>query len=404
MPAPTLLCLNTGSASLKFALFKLDDCHGPHLPEAAQLRGEIDSHDGQATLRWTDAQGQTHRAASSDPRGDIAAEVDTLLDTLITPALCGSSCGPSCGPIAAVAHRIVHGGTTFTSAQRITPSVRAALDDLRSLAPLHQGPGLAGVDAATARLPDVPQIACFDTAFHATQTDLARRYAIPRDWHDKGFKRYGFHGLSYDAIAHQLPPLLGERAQGAVIVAHLGGGSSLCGLRGLRSVSTTMGFTALDGLVMSTRCGTIDPGLVLHWITEEHLDPQRITAMLYHDSGLKGVSGLSGDMRTLEASPDARAQEAIALFTASVAHHIGALAADIGGLDALVFTGGIGTHSARVRQEVCNALSWLGLRLDPLSNAAGQTCITHGNSPIPAFALPTDEEGVMALQTAALLA
>lgn len=395
MPAPTLLCLNTGSASLKFALFKWDDCHGPRLPEAL-LSGEIDSHDGQATLRWTDAQGQSHRTASSDPRGDIAAEVDTLLDQLIIPA--------GCGPIAAVAHRIVHGGTTFTTAQRITPTVRAALDALRSLAPLHQGPGLAGVDAASARLPEVPQIACFDTAFHATQTDLARRYAIPREWHDKGFKRYGFHGLSYDAITHILPPLLGERAQGAVIVAHLGGGSSLCGLRGLRSVSTTMGFTALDGLVMSTRCGAIDPGLVLHWITEEHRDAGQLTAMLYHDSGLKGVSGLSGDMRTLEASAEPQAQQAIALFTASVTHHIGALAADIGGLDALVFTGGIGTHSARVRQEVCSALSWLGLRLDPLANAAGQACITHGDSKVPAYALPTDEEGVMALQAAALLA
>ena len=394
MSSPTLLCLNTGSASLKFALFPLDSCHGPLLPEAL-LRGEIDNHDGQATLRWTDAQGQRHQAASAQPRGDIQAEVDALLDTLIKPA--------GFGPIAAVAHRIVHGGTRFTRAHRITPEVRGALDALRSLAPLHQGPGLAGVDAATARLPEVPQIACFDTAFHTTQSDLSRRYAIPRQWHDKGFKRYGFHGLSYDAITHKLPPLLGERARGAVVVAHLGGGSSLCGLRQLRSVATTMGFTALDGVMMSTRSGAIDPGLVLHWITEEHLDARQVTDMLYHDSGLKGVSGISGDLRTLEASTDPRAEEAIALFAASVVHHIGALAADIGGLDALVFTGGIGTHSARVRQEVCNALAWLGLRLDPLANAAGQPCITHGDSPVPAYALPTDEEGVMALQAVALL-
>ncbi|CUA96566.1 acetate/propionate family kinase [Thiomonas bhubaneswarensis] len=394
MSSPTLLCLNTGSASLKFALFPLDSCHGPLLPEAL-LRGEIDNHDGQATLRWTDAQGQRHQAASAQPRGDIQAEVDALLDTLIKPA--------GFGTIAAVAHRIVHGGTRFTRAHRITPEVRGALDALRSLAPLHQGPGLAGVDAATARLPEVPQIACFDTAFHATQSDLSRRYAIARPWHDKGFKRYGFHGLSYDALTHKLPPLLGERARGAVVVAHLGGGSSLCGLRQLRSVATTMGFTALDGVMMSTRSGAIDPGLVLHWITEEHLDARQVTDMLYHDSGLKGVSGISGDLRTLEASTDPRAEEAIALFAASVVHHIGALAADIGGLDALVFTGGIGTHSARVRQEVCNALAWLGLRLDPLANAAGQPCITHGDSPVPAYALPTDEEGVMALQAVALL-
>jgi acetate kinase len=395
MPSPTLLCLNTGSASLKFALFDLADCRGPHLP-AALLRGEIDQHDGQTTLRWTDAQGRSDHSASSAPRGDIRAELDTLLDRLILPA--------GCGPIAAVAHRIVHGGERYTSAQRITPEVRTGLDALRSLAPLHQGPGLAGVDAASARLPNVPQIACFDTAFHASQSDLARRYAIPRDWHDKGFKRYGFHGLSYDAISHKLPPLLGARAQGAVIVAHLGGGASLCGMRQLKSVTTTMGFTALDGLVMSTRSGAVDPGLVLHWITEEGLDARQITAMLYHDSGLKGVSGISGDMRTLEQSSDARAAEAIAVFVTSVVHHIGALAADIGGLDALVFTGGIGTHSARVRADVCHALSWLGVALDAQANAAGQRCITRSDSRIPAFALPTDEEGVMALQAAALLA
>ena len=391
---PTLLCLNAGSASLKFALFDRQDCRGPVLPPAL-LRGEIDSHDGQATLRWTDARGDLHRSASSDPRGDLAAEIDSLLDTLILPG--------GFGPVAAVAHRIVHGGSAFTSAQVLTPSVRAALDALRSLAPLHQGPGLAGVDAATSRFPAVPQIACFDTAFHATQTERSRRYAIPRDWHDRGYKRYGFHGLSYDAITHKLPPLLGARAQGAVIVAHLGGGASLCGLRGLRSVSTTMGFTALDGLMMSTRSGAIDPGLVLHWITEEGLDARQVTAMLYHDSGLKGVSGLSGDLRTLEASPTAQADEAIALFVASVVHHTGALAADLGGLDALVFTGGIGTHSARVRQAVCDALAWLGVSIDPLANAASQACITHGDSRVPAYALPTDEEGVMALQAARLL-
>ena len=397
MSTPALLCLNAGSASLKFAVFARADCVATAttpLPRAL-LRGEIDSHGGQATLRWTDAQGQTHRSASDEPRGDIAAEVGALFDRLLRPA--------GIGPITAVAHRIVHGGTRFTAAQRITPEVRVALDALRSLAPLHQGPGLDGVDAASARLPGVPQIACFDTAFHATQADLARRYAIPRHWHDKGFKRYGFHGLSYDAISRQLPGLLGARAQSAVIVAHLGGGASLCGLRALRSQCTTMGFTALDGLVMGTRCGALDPGLVLHWITEEGLDAVQLTSMLYHDSGLKGVSALSDDLRTLEASSDPRAAEAIALLTASVVHHIGALAADLGGLDALVFTGGIGTHSATVRAAVCQALAWLGMSLDPLANAAGQACITHGDSRIPAFALPTDEEGVMALQAAALL-
>lgn len=394
MPASALLCLNTGSASLKFAVFALADCQGAELP-AAQLRGEIETHDGRTVLRWIDAQGQTHRTTSDEPRGDIVAEFDIVLDRVVAAA--------GLRDIAAVAHRIVHGGTLYTGAQRIDPDVRRQLDTLRSLAPLHQGPGLEGVDAATARLPEVPQIACFDTAFHAAQAEIARRYAIPRDWHDRGFKRYGFHGLSYEAITHKLPALLGERARGPIVIAHLGGGSSLCGLREGRSVTTSMGFTALDGLVMSTRCGAIDPGMVLHWITEEGHDPAAVTTMLYRDSGLLGVSGLSADMRVLEASDSPLANEAIEVFTASVVRNVGAAAAEIGGLDALVFTGGIGTHSARVRQAVCERLGWLGVALDPLANAAGLTCITHGDSRVTALALPTDEEGVMALQAAAIL-
>ncbi len=396
MTRPTLLCLNAGSASLKFALYALADCAGPALPASAMLRGEIAAEGERTVLRWRDAQPAEHACASPAPRGDVAAEVNALFDQLLAP--------PVSGRIAAVAHRIVHGGQTFTTAQRIDPAVRAALDALRSLAPLHQGPGLAGVDAASARLPSVPQIACFDTAFHATLEPLARRYPIPRDWHDRGAKRYGFHGLSYDAIARQLPPLLGEVARGRVVVAHLGGGASLCGLIDGRSRSTTMGFTALDGLMMSTRCGSIDPGMVLHWITEEGRDPRAVTATLYHASGLLGVSSSSGDMRELLASADPHAAEAVALFVRSVVHHIAATAADIGGLDALVFTGGIGAGSAEIRAQVVQALAWLGLALDPAANAAGGPRISAANSRVPALALATDEEGVMALQAAALLA
>ncbi len=394
MPESTLLCLNSGSASLKFAAFDFADCRAATLPPA-RLRGMIETHDGHTILQWTDAQGQSQRSMSDEPRGDIDAELGIVLDRVVQPA--------GLGRIAAVAHRIVHGGTLYTSAQSIDTEVRRQLDALRSLAPLHQGPGLEGVDAATARLPGVPQVACFDTAFHATQSEAERRYAIPRDLHDRGFKRYGFHGLSYDAINHKLPPLLGEHAAGAVVIAHLGGGSSLCGLRERRSVTTSMGFTALDGLVMSTRCGAIDPGLVLHWITEEHRDAAEITRMLYRESGLLGVSGLSADMRVLEASDSPQASEAIAVFTRSVVRNIGAVAAEIGGLDALVFTGGIGTHSARVRAAVCDALGWLGIALDPTANAAGAARISRDASPVAAFALPTDEEGVMALQAAAIL-
>jgi acetate kinase len=301
-----------------------------------------------------------------------------------------------------VAHRIVHGGLQYTEAAVITPKVFAALQALTSLAPLHQCPGLTGVQAAQAALPDAVQVACFDTAFHAGHADAERRYAIARAWHERGYQRYGFHGLSFDAISRRLPTVLGERAQGAVLVAHLGSGASLCGMQGLKSVTTTMGFTALDGLMMGTRCGALDPGLVLQWFAHDGMSPSEVSDLLYLHSGLLGVSEISADTRDLLANPDPRAVQAIALFVASIVRQMGAVMAALGGLDALVFTGGIGTHQPAIRAAVVQRLAWLGLALDAEANASGHLQLASSASRIPILAMATDEEAVMAAQAAAL--
>ncbi len=392
----TILCINAGSSSLKFALFDATAAHRPSGLPAALLRGEIDAPQGKPTLSYAHAGQPARSLAPGAVRGDIGAETAWLMAWL------ASACDAP-RPIA-VAHRIVHGGLHHTQATRITPGVFNDLQALTSLAPLHQGPGLAGVQAAQAALPEAAQFACFDTAFHAGHTDAERRYAIPRNWHDRGYQRYGFHGLSFEAISRRLPAVLGERAQAAVLVAHLGSGASLCGMRGLRSVTTTMGFTALDGLVMGTRCGALDPGLVLQWVLHDRLSADDVQSLLYERSGLLGVSGISADTRDLLASKDPRAKQAVDLFVASIVRQIGAVAAALGGLDALVFTGGIGTHQPGIRAAVVQRLGWLGLDIDPAANRSGHLNIASSSSRIPILTLPTDEEAVMATQAAALLA
>ncbi len=392
----TILCINAGSSSLKFALFDATAARRPSGLPAALLRGEIDAPQGKPTLSYAHAGQPARSLAPGAVRGDIGAETAWLMAWLAT------TCDTP-RPIA-VAHRIVHGGLHHTQATRITPGVFNDLQALTSLAPLHQGPGLAGVQAAQAALPKAAQLACFDTTFHAGHTDAERRYAIPRDWHDRGYQRYGFHGLSFEAISRRLPAVLGERAQAAVLVAHLGSGASLCGLRGLRSVTTTMGFTALDGLVMGTRCGALDPGLVLQWVLHDRLSADDVQSLLYERSGLLGVSGISADTRDLLASKDPRAKQAVDLFVASIVRQIGAVSAALGGLDALVFTGGIGTHQAGIRAAVVQRLGWLGLDVDSAANSSGHLNIASSSSRIPILTLPTDEEAVMATQAAALLA
>ena len=398
MTAPPLLALNAGSSSLKFALFAPEAARAAAVSgqlSVALMRGEIDAPAGTPVLTFAHADQSPQTLQPETMRGDIGAEVTWLIGWLGR-----ESAAPS---PAVVVHRIVHGGLHYTEAVRITPAVFADLQGLTCLAPLHQGPGLAGVQAAQAALPGAMQVACFDTAFHAGHSDAERRYAIPRSWHERGYQRYGFHGLSFDAISRRLPALLGERARGAVIVAHLGSGASLCGLRNLKSVTTTMGFTALDGLVMGTRCGTLDPGLVLQWFEHDGLKSAEVSDLLYKQSGLLGVSEISADTRDLLASRDPRARQAIELFVASVVRQIGAVAAAIGGLDALAFTGGIGTHQPAIRAAVVERLGWLGLALDPEANAAGHLRIATSASRIPILALPTDEEAVMAAQAAVLI-
>ncbi|HEY5900148.1 MAG TPA: acetate/propionate family kinase [Burkholderiales bacterium] len=258
----------------------------------------------------------------------------------------------------AAGHRVVHGGDRYSKPTLLDDGVIHQLEKLEPLAPLHQPHNLAGVRAVMAVHPGLPQVACFDTAFHQTQPEIARRFALPRALHDAGVKRYGFHGLSYEYVAGKLPQVLPGRSK--IIVAHLGNGASLCALKDGRSVASTMGFTALDGLMMGTRSGAIDPGVLLYLMDEKRMDARQLERLLYKESGLLGVSGLSHDMRTLLASGDARAREAIDLYVYRIVREVGSLAAALGGLDALVFTGGIGEHAAPVRAAVCQAARWLG--------------------------------------------
>jgi acetate kinase len=274
---------------------------------------------------------------------------------------------------------------------------------LEPLAPLHQPHNLAAIRAISALQPGLPQIACFDTAFHAGQNWVMRAFALPQRISRAGVKRYGFHGLSYEYIASVLPACLGPAAEGKVVVAHLGNGASMCAMRTRRSVATSMGFTALDGLMMGTRCGHLDPGVVLHLMTEHGMTPKQVESLLYTESGLLGVSGLSADMRTLEASAHPDAKAAIDLFVNRISRELGGLAAMLGGLDALVFTGGIGEHSATIRQRVCLDAAWLGVDLDPAANLGHRACITASTSRTSAWVIPTQEEQMLVTHAQAVL-
>lgn len=277
--------------------------------------------------------------------------------------------------VRAVGHRVVHGGSAYGAPIRLDAGHIEALRRLTPLAPLHQPHNLAGIDAITRLLPNVPQVACFDTAFHHTQPPLAQRLGLPRALHDEGIRNYGFHGLSYEYVATQLPAHLGERADGRIIVAHLGSGASLCAMRERRSIATTMGFSTLDGLLMATRCGNLDPGVMLYLLQARGMDAAAISDLLYQQSGLLGVSGISGDMRALLASPAPAAAEAVDLFCYRVQREIGSLAAALGGLDALVFTGGIGEHAHSVRERICAGLGWLNEKLVTLTVATDEECM-----------------------------
>ena len=301
--------------------------------------------------------------------------------------------------LGAVGHRVVHGGQWYSAPVLVTDEVLDDLETLVPLAPLHQPHNLKAIRFLREYIPTLPQVACFDTAFHTTQPEVAQAYALPREITEGGVRRYGFHGLSYEYIASQLPRVLGDRAHGKVVVAHLGSGASLCGMINGRSVASTMGFSALDGLVMGTRCGTLDPGVVLYMMQSLNLTPAEVSNLLYHRSGLLGVSGISNDMQVLLASTDPRAVAAIDLFVHRIVCVIGALAAAMGGLDALVFTAGIGEHAAAIRSRVARGCEWLGATIDEESNTMRRELIHAPSSRVQLVVMATDEEKMIATHT-----
>jgi acetate kinase len=391
IPDGTVLAINAGSSSLKFALF------GTDRSAPATVRGEISELASAPHLKALGADksvlaDRQWEAGLADP---FAAALEALL------AFADAHLGAR--GLAAVGHRIVHGGADHIAPSLVTNALVADLVALTPLDPLHMPHSLAPVRAIAASRPHLPQVACFDTAFHHTLPAVARTVALPRALGAEGVRRYGFHGLSYEFIAGQLALIAPRLARGRVIVAHLGAGASLCALLDGKSIATTMGFSALDGLVMATRCGGIDPGAILY-LMRKGLSASAIEDMLYRQSGLLGVSGISDDMRVLLASEDPHAAEALALFTYRIATETGGLVSALGGLDGLVFTAGIGEHAALIRSAVCDRLAWLGLRLDPAANAAHAPCIGASESAVDVRVIPTDEEAMIAQHVRGVLA
>jgi acetate kinase len=393
-PSNALLTLNAGSSSIKFALFAA----AGRIPARPEMAGQIDGLGTQPHLKAEDAAGNVLDNADLDLGGSgrHRAALAFLVDWLHRHE--------AGWRIAGVGHRVVHGGETYSQPVLLDDFVVKRLEAFVPLAPLHQPHNLDGVRALREALPAVPQVACFDTAFHRTQPEIAQLFALPRRITAQGVRRYGFHGLSYEYIADVLPHHLGARADGRVIVAHLGNGASMCALKGRKSVATTMGFTAVEGLMMGTRTGSLDPGVLLYLMENEGMDAKALTRLLYKESGLLGVSGVSPDMRKLLASKRPEAREAVDLFCYRIVREIGSLAAALQGLDALVFTGGIGEHAAPVRAQVCAALDWLGIDIDAGANARHDRSIARDGSDAEVLVLPTNEEWMIARHAAELIA
>ncbi len=307
------------------------------------------------------------------------------------------------GRLVGVGHRVVHGGLKYSQPVRVDAEVLANLEKLIPLVPLHQPHNLAPIRLVLKLMPDVPQVACFDTAFHHTMPELAQMFALPKAMTDAGLRRYGFHGLSYEYIASAFPARAPQAASGKVIVLHLGNGSSLCALNAGKSIATTMGFSSLDGVPMGTRCGALDPGVILFLLDQKQMDVRALEKLLYNQSGLLGVSGLSSDVRVLLGSQDPRAKLALDLFTYRIGRELGSLVAALGGLDAVVFTAGIGENAVSIRERICRDATWLGIELDPAANAKGGPCVTTAQSRVAGWVLHTDEERMIALHTARLL-
>jgi acetate kinase len=388
----TILVANAGSSSVKFQIFAIEQDGGLK----RQIKGQVDGVGSRPRLRATAADGAVlvDRTYDNETVRDVATALTTagawLRDELRIDPM-------------AIGHRVVHGGPDYDRPVRMDQDVLARLERYVALAPLHQPYNLAPIRSILARFPDIPQIACFDTAFHRGHGALADHYAIPENLYAEGVRRYGFHGLSYEYIASILPQVAPDIASRRVIVAHLGSGASMCALNNGRSVESSMGFTALDGLPMGTRPGQIDPGVVLYLISEKGMPPADVQNLLYRDCGLKGLSGISNDMRQLEASDDPRSAFAIDYFVYRVSLFTGMLAAALQGVDALVFTAGVGENSARVRSAIAGKLAWLGVSIDADANARHARLISRPEGRVAVHVLPTDEELMIARHTSSLL-
>lgn len=387
----TVLVLNSGSSSIKFGLFDIATAEPTLL-----CKGLLDEHEAKPRLAVTSPAGQTlynkQRLASDTDGGHLFADVLAFIDDHFREHR-----------LRAVGHRVVHGGPDYSGPVELTDAVYAKLEALMPLAPLHQPRCLEPVHTIRAIRPALTQIACFDTAFHHSLTPPASRFAIPRRYEERGVRRYGFHGLSFEYVAGRFAEIAPELAIKRTVIAHLGNGASLCGLRDGRSVDTTMGLTPLDGLVMGTRCGTIDPGVLLYLQQHEKLSAEDVQHLLYHESGLLGVSGISADMRALLASREAAARAAIDLFTLRAAQQVAVMATTLGGLDCLVFTGGIGEHAKEVRSAIGEHLAWLGVRIDAAANDEARERISGGDTTIDVFVIPTNEELMIARHCAEML-
>ncbi|UOA09810.1 acetate/propionate family kinase [Methylobacter sp. S3L5C] len=385
-----LLVINAGSSSIKFAIYRKDT---PSVKLITDAAGQIEGIGSQPhfMVKTPDDLILIDRALTVDEAGDHSGAITILLSWLRAYLANGT--------LLAVGHRVVHGGQYYSAPVLINPGVLTELESLIPLAPLHQPHNLAAIRALLKTMPSMPQVACFDTAFHRTQPPVAQHFAIPRHLTDEGIRHYGFHGLSYEYIASILPTVEPALTNARVIVAHLGSGASLCGLYKGNSIATTMSFSPLDGLVMGTRCGSIDPGVLLYLMDHHNMDARALEQLLYHQSGLLGVSGISNDMRLLLASNHPHAEEAIELFVYRIGREIGSLTAALGGLDALVFTGGIGEHCAVIRAKICYQALWLGLQLDDAANEAGTVRISTLSSKISAWVIATEENLMIAHHT-----
>jgi acetate kinase len=388
----TVLVINAGSSSLKFTVYREPTRDGGEVAANGQIEGigtapRFSVKDGSGT-----SIADRHLGKNIE---DVPAALQ-VLEQWLRAKFSGTR-------VLGVGHRVVHGGARYLKPTRVTPQVLEDLRVLEPLAPLHQPHNVAAIRAVAGRLPDVPQVACFDTSFHRGQPELCELVPLPAEIRAAGVQRYGFHGLSYEYIASVLPRVAPQIAEGRVIVAHLGSGASMCALKARISVDCSMGFTALDGLCMGTRPGALDPGVVLYLFQGLGMSTKEVEKMLYKESGLLGISGISNDMRELEASDAPGARLAIEYFVYRAAKEIGALAAVLGGVDALVFTAGIGEKSALIRRRICEASAWLGVELDAAANEAAESCITRKGSRVSAWVVPTNEELMIARHTGELL-